>query len=59
MSPGGSCYNEYEDDAVCIDLAAAGECTLSPEWMGRYCSKACDACNGQGLPIGELLFYSL
>lgn len=49
---GGSCYNEFPDDSICIDLAQSGECTLSPEWMGRYCRKACDACDGNGLPIG-------
>lgn len=49
---GGSCYNEYHDDAVCLDLAEAGECSLSPEWMGRYCRKACNACDGTELPIG-------
>lgn len=48
---GGDCYNEFVDDSVCVDLTRAGECSLSPEWMGRYCKKACDACDG--LPIGE------
>ena len=51
---GGSCYNEFPDDSVCIDLAQSGECALSPEWMGRYCRKACDACDGNELPIGKL-----